>query len=242
MILGEVASALDEFLASAERIAPEQIAAMYLVGGAALDDFSPRLSNIDLVVVSDPSLTADQLRRMMKAEKALDRPGRPPELWYTTWLEIADGPDGRDPAYGPPPPLATPLTRSMLRNDAVAVSGPDWPVVAYDSAGFKTWCAEQLEEERERSEGMMLMRREVTSNVLQGARLAQGAITGRVFSKTEAGETIGPMVSSHFRRILSDTLGYRKGFRTSMYWGPFERKYDARVLLQQLHELVRAEK
>ena len=68
------------------------------------------------------------------------------------------------------------------------------------------------------------------------SRLAEGAVTGRVFSKTEAGEAVGPLLPPHFRRILTDAVGYRKGAHTSMYWGPFERKYDVRSLLHQLLE------
>jgi hypothetical protein len=60
-----------------------------------------------------------------------------------------------------------------------------------------------------------------------------------VLSKTEAGELALSLVPVHFRRILHDAAGYRNGANTSMYWGPFERKYDARQLLRQLVQAVR---
>ncbi|HUE58351.1 MAG TPA: hypothetical protein VMO88_02095, partial [Acidimicrobiales bacterium] len=73
--------------------------------------------------------------------------------------------------------------------------------------------------------------------VLEAARLAHMAITGRVLSKSEAGESITGIVGSRHRRVLVDSVGYRRGAQTSMYWGPFERKYDALALVR---DLVRA--
>jgi hypothetical protein len=41
-------------------------------------------------------------------------------------------------------------------------------------------------------------------------------------------------VSSRHRRVVVDSVGYRQGAQTSMYWGPFERKYDALALARDL--------
>jgi hypothetical protein len=86
--------------------------------------------------------------------------------------------------------------------------------------------------------GLLVMRRAVTPLVLEAARLAQGAVSGRLMSRTEAGESVGPLVSTRYRRILTDAVGFRAGAHTSMYWGPFERKYDALILLQDLAHLA----
>jgi aminoglycoside adenylyltransferase-like protein len=210
------------------------VAAVYLVGGAALDDFSPRQSNVDLVVVSDPPLTAEQVRRLARSEKSLARAHRPAQVWHTSWPEIAD----QSQAGTEVSPLETPLTRNLLRNDATAVFGPDWPVVGYDAHDYRSWCRGRVRDLLKSAEGVMLMRRDVTTLVLEAARLAQGAVTGRVFSKSEGGEAVRPLVPQHFRRILTDAVGYRAGAKTSMYWGPFERKYDARVLVRHLVEVA----
>jgi hypothetical protein len=231
MKLGEVGDPVDTYVGTARRVAPERFAAVYLVGGAALGDYSAKQSNVDLVVVADPTFTPDERHELEKAERPLHRVGRPAEVWYTTWLELADGKPG---GYG----LDTPLTRAMLRNDAIAVYGPDWPVVGFDVAEYRRWCIEQLRGVIDRTDGLMLLRRTVTTLVLSGSRLAQGALTGKVFSKSAAGESVGPLVPAHFRRILTDAVGYRRGAQTSMYWGPFERKYDARALLQRLIEVA----
>ena len=84
--------------------------------------------------------------------------------------------------------------------------------------------------------GLLVLRRAVAPLVLEAARLAQGAITGRVFSKSTAGEAVMPIVSTRQKRILTDAVGYRRGAQTSMYWGPFERKYDALTLVRDLLE------
>ena len=214
-----------------EEAAPDRLAAVYLVGGLALADFSPRLSNIDLVVVCDPPLEPAEVDRLQRAERHLTRAGRLPSVWYAGWDVIADGPTG-DPSTWPP--LETPLTRALLQEEAVAYLGPDWPVVAYDEVEYRAWCLRALEDLVEEPHGLLVMRHDVAPLVLQATRLALGATTGRVYSKSEAGEGGLSLVPPHFRRILHDSAGYRNGASTSMYWGPFERKYDAYQLLRRL--------
>jgi hypothetical protein len=218
-----------------QKVAPDRLAAVYLVGGTALGDFSARQSNFDVVVVSDPPLAPAEVVSLRRAERRLERAGRPAAIWHTGWQALADGPTG-DPAGRHA--LETPLTRALLREEAIAVSGPDWPVVAFDEADYRHWCRAQLRHLAATAEGLMVMRKGVAPLVLQAARLAQGAATGRVFSKSEAGDTAVALVPLHFRRILADAVGYRHGANTSMYWGPFERKYDAQKLIGALVEAV----
>ncbi len=227
---------LAEYVSAVERVAEGRLAAVYLVGGLALGDFSPRQSNVDLVVVCDPPLGAEEVSSLRRAERHLQRAGRPAAVWHTGWDEIADGPTG-DPLTRAP--LETPMTRAMLREEAVAYLGPDWPVVAYDEAEYRDWCRRSLEDLVAGRHGLLVLRRHVSPLVLEAARLAQGAATGRVLSKTEAGEGSIPLLPAHFRRILHDAAGYRNGANFSMYYGPFERKYDTRLLFRQLVEALR---
>jgi hypothetical protein len=289
MLPAGVVGPIDGYLAALRREAGDQLAAVYAVGALALDDFSVKQSNIDLVVVGDPPLTAVQRGQLRRAERGLERAGRPPGLWYTSWEEVAydpgplpavpgnprtaSAPDGSPPApvvatpppVAPPGPLgpgstlpgstlpgsaptgseqvlaatiATPMTRALLRQDPVALMGPDWPVVGYEEADFRAWCSDRLRALVTNRKGLLVLRRAVTPVVLEASRLAQGAITGRVFSKSEAGESIGMIVAPRYRRILTDAVGYRGGAQTSMYWGPFERKYDALVLLRDLLDVA----
>ena len=237
MIPALAADPIGAFVTAVERAAPGRLAAVYLVGGLALADFSARQSNIDLVVVCDPPLSDAEQSGLAGAARSLQRAHRPAQVWYADWDVISDGPSG-DPAARPA--LETPLTRALLTEEAIAYLGPDWPVVAYDEAEYREWCRRSLAELAAANHGMMVLRRGVTPLVLQAARLAQGAATGRVFSKSEAGETATSLVPAHFRRILHDAAGYRNGAQTSMYWGPFERKYDARQLIRRLAEAVDA--
>jgi hypothetical protein len=130
------------------------------------------------------------------------------------------------------------LTRGILRQDPVAVDGPDWPVVGFEPDALRAWALARLRLLVQSSHGLLVMRRAVVPMVLEAARLAQAVNTGRVTSKSAAGEAMIPQVTTPYRRILTDSVGYRRGAQTSMYWGPFERKYDALALLRELLELA----
>ena len=235
MVPVAIAGRFEGYLEAAQRIAPGQVVAVYAVGSLALGDFSERQSNIDLVVVADPRLDQAQMGRLAGAARGLRRAGREAQVWHATWEDLDAGGPGWD-ATGAPPgqALATPLTRAILRHDPLALFGPDWPVVGYEVEAFRTWSAGRLRALVSAPHGLLVWRRAVTPLVLEAARLAQGAITGRVLSKSEAGESVMPIVSSRNRRVLTDAVGYRKGAQTSMYWGPFERKYDALALVREL--------
>ena len=225
-----VATPVDGFVRALDEVAAGQVDAVYAVGGLALDDFSQKQSNIDLVVVGDPGLDDSQRRSLRRAEKGMQRAGRPAQVWHTTWEEISGGPS----TLAEPSRLATPMTWSILRNDPMPLSGPDWPVAWTDDAALRAWALERLRSLATTGQGLLVLRRDVTPLVLEAARLAHISITGRVLSKSEAGESITNIVSSRHRRVVVDSVGYRNGAQTSMYWGPFERKYDALALVRDL--------
>lgn len=225
-----VAGPVDGYVDLLRRELDGAVEAVYAAGSLALGDFSQKQSNIDLVVVADDGLEPEQLRRVRRAEKALDRPARRAAVWYTTWEEVSGGPGSlREPS-----PLATPLTWSILRNDPMPLFGPDWPVSWEDKDALRAWALERLRAMAGAKKGLLVLRRDVGPLVLEAARLAQIAITGRVLSKSEAGESSAAIVSSSHRRVLVDSVGYRQGAQTSMYWGPFERKYDALAVVDDL--------
>ncbi|HLI54247.1 MAG TPA: nucleotidyltransferase domain-containing protein [Acidimicrobiales bacterium] len=229
MLPSAVGVPVDEFLRDLEEEAGGLLAGAYLVGSSALGDFSPRFSNVDVVVVTDPPADPPAVSRMRRAEGRLHRAGRSASVWYTAWEDLASG----DPSGGGGR-LDTPMTRAILRDDAVTLTGPDWPVVAFDDETFRRWCQARLAQVADQAQGLMVFRRGVVPVVLEAARLAEGALSGRVLSKCEAGQIASRLVKSHFRRILTDAVGYRQGATTSMYWGPFERKYDAREVVRHL--------
>jgi hypothetical protein len=225
-----VASPVDGYVGALKEVARDQVSAVYAVGSLALDDFSQKQSNVDLVVVGEPRLDVSQRRWLRRAERSLRRAGRPAQIWHTNWEEVAGGPG----AVEEPSPLATPMTWAILRNDPVPLHGPDWPVAWTDQGELRRWALERLRGLAEGRQGLLLLRRDVGPLVLGAARLAHMAITGRVLSKSEAGESITGIVSSRHRRVVVDSVGYRQGAHTSMYWGPFERKYDALAVVRDL--------
>jgi hypothetical protein len=230
-----IAGMFEGFLEAGRRAAPGQLAAVYAVGSLALGDFSVRQSNVDLVVVSEPRLDRAQLSTMAAAARGLRRAHRDAQVWYASWEDLDAGGPGSGASSGDAP-LANPMTRAILRHDPMALFGPDWPVVGLDPEAFPRWSAGRLQALASASHGLLVLRRAVTPLVLQAAQLAQGAITGRVLSKSEAGEAVMSIVSTRQKRILTDAVGYRRGAQTSMYWGPFERKYDALTLVRDLLE------
>jgi hypothetical protein len=241
MLPSEVSGPVQAYIEALRGDLGHQLAGVYAVGSLALADFSHRQSNIDLVIVTDPPLDAARIEALRRHEKRMARGSRRAEVWYTTWAEIADGPEGDAAGTAPPgAALATPMTWAILRSDPLAIIGPDWPVVWSDPEALRAWARRRLRELVDAAHGLLVMRHDVSPLVLEVARLAQGVLGGKVLSKSEAGETLVNVVSKHYRRILTDSVGYRQGAQFSMYWGPFERKYDALALLRDVAELVAA--
>ncbi len=247
MVPDAITSRIQGYLATLEHLAPAQVAAVYGVGALALDDFSDRQSNIDLVVVANRRPERAEIARLAGAARGLRHAGRPAQVWYVTWEDLDGNGPGSSPRGASTPagstddsPLATPMTRAILRHDPMALFGPDWPVVGFDVSAYRAWALARLQALVASAHGTLVLRRDVVPLVLEAARLAQAAITGRVLSKSEAGELAMPIVSTRHQRLLTDAVGYRHGAQFSMYWGPFERKYDALTLLRDLLEAARS--
>lgn len=234
-----VAGPVDAYVDLLRRELGAKVEAVYAVGSLALGDFSPKQSNVDLAVVWEERPRGELPKALSRAERDIDRPGRPAAVWHTTWEEVSGGPAALPSDFGPPDagepsPLATPLTWAILRNDPMPLFGPDWPVVWEDPPALRSWALDRLNALAAGKHGLLLWRREIGPLVLEAARLAQIVIAGRVLSKSEAGEAVNGLVSSSHRRVLVDSVGYRQGAQTSMYWGPFERKYDALAVVTEL--------
>ena len=186
--------------------------------------------------------TAAELARLAGAARGLRHAGRPAQVWYVDLgRPRPDGPgfsagwgcdcaavERCEPAgdaddAGHPPPRPDGVVRSGLAGGRLRrrhLSGLELP------PGCEALVAS--------AHGTLIFRRDVAPLVLEAARLTQAVITGRVLSKSEAGELAMPIVSTRHQRLLTDAVGYRHGAHFSMYWGPFERKYDALTLLREL--------
>jgi hypothetical protein len=234
------------YLSSVDERLPGRVSGLYVVGSAALGDFSERVSNVDVVVVSDQAWSEADLAVAVSHHGGLKQ-GRPPVVAYVVAGDLILDPrllqrhcyEGGTLAESER--LVNPLTWDILGRGALDLRGPDHAGGWDESGVIKQWAADQLRTtwatklahlDRLAS---MWFRHELSAAVLDVARLAVAANSGTMLSKTEAVRVLEPDVPGRFRRILTDSVGYRGGGKTSMYWGPLERKQNA---MELIHELV----
>jgi hypothetical protein len=234
------------YLAMLDERLPGRVSGLYLVGSLALEDFSERVSNVDVVVVSEEPWSAAELAVAVAAHQGWKR-RRPPVVSYVVSSDLALDPRSLErPCFEGARPVASerlvnPLTWHILDRGALDLRGPDHVSLWNHPDALREWAAGELRTtwavrlpHLDRL-GSMWFRRGVSSAVLDVARLAVTASSGMVVSKTEAVRVLEPDVPGRFRRILTDAVGYRYGGKTSMYWGALERKQHA---LELLHGLV----
>jgi hypothetical protein len=239
----ELQTALFGYLARLDDHLSGVVTGLYVVGSAALGDFQDRTSNLDLVVTADRPWAPDELRTAVAAHPGLGRGrGRPACVAYVTTDDLGADPRGLDrPVFEGSAPVAAdrlinPFTWQLLGSGAVDLRGPDHPVLWDDPDAVRSWAAGRLSAGWSGAgarPGAWWLRRTVSGTVLEAARLAVAA-SGSVVSKVEASRVVRDRVPGRFRRILEDSAGYRMGGRSSMYWGPMERKRDARDLVREL--------
>jgi hypothetical protein len=233
------------FLSMLDERLPGRLTGLYVVGSAALGDYSERVSNLDLVAVSDESWTDSDLALATTFHNLLKAPGAPMVAYLGTGDLATDPRSLERPCYRGTTRVASgelvnPFTWQVLATGAVDLRGPDHPRLWEEPSALAPWATARLqsvwapEVPHLGRVGAMWLRRRVSSVVMEVSRLAVAARTGRALSKTEAARVLEPQVPGRFRRILADAVGYRYGGRTSMYWGPLERKQNALELLREL--------
>jgi hypothetical protein len=82
--------------------------------------------------------------------------------------------------------------------------------------------------------GQLWRRRSLAEDLLEVTRLHVAATRGLAVSKVRSGTLVLDDVAGHFNRVVTDAVGYRSGSRTSMYWGPVERKHHTLELIAEL--------
>jgi hypothetical protein len=226
-------------------LAGDRDSAVYLVGSPALGDVSPRQSNVDLVAVSAEPLRSDQLRQLSTVHKTLRMNARDATVCYTTWASLREPPAEAEAVVyvgqgqAERDQLANPMTWAILANHPCPLHGKEPGTVHSDPDLVRAWCAMRLPGLVHRT-GRLLWRRHLARVVLQSTRCAYGALTGDVVSLRRAGELALPTASHTSARVITDALGYREGANTSMYWGPFERKSNAVILVEDWLRQVEA--
>lgn len=235
MLPPDVLRRLHAFAGDVDRAAPGALAGLYGVGSLALGDFRPPLSNVDALVVSDTAWGPAGLGAVRGATGALRIGHQAPRVACLTWADLTGDPARaaaacfRGRRAVPPGELANSLTWQVLRTAGVCIRGPEYPEIG--AGDLRAWAAERLSgwwggwlaHNRNRP-GALWFRRGTAEVVLEVARLSQAVASGRVVSKLEAGDLAVVSSPSKYQRILKDSVGFRRGDRMSMYWGPFERK------------------
>jgi hypothetical protein len=239
MLPGEAEKNITSWLKVIDRHVPDRVIGCYGVGSLALGDFAPRRSNLDLVAVTDQALTEDERRQTTRVERELHRGLRAPRVAWVTAVDLAGGTvPGKETSEETP--ALTPMTRSILASGPVTFRGPERPVGAVDRTAVAAWFARGLPTlavapgVRSGRSGTLFRRPTLTEVILEVTRHYRGAVTGHVVSKQEAGEHLVPFLPSPLARVLRDALGWHAGGRTSMYWGPIERRTHARSLIAEL--------
>lgn len=247
MLSPDALDRLRRFGAEVDTVAPGALAGLYAVGSLALGDYSPALSNLDVLALSADPWPADRVRAARRAVRHLtgsrrSARHRPARVGYLTWADLALGPTGAGHCYEgaravAPTELLNPLTWHVMRTAAICARGPEYPELW--SGDLRSWAAARLTgywaswiPAASRRPGSLWLRETTTEPVLEATRLVVALRSGRVVSKLEAGTSSVDFVASRSQRILKDAIGHRSGARTSMYWGPFERKSDALLHIQ----------
>ena len=237
MLPADALDRLQRFGAEVDAVAPGSLSGLYAVGSLALGDYVEAQSNFDVLAVSDAPWPAERLRVDRRAVRHLAQARRPARVGYLTWSDLTGGPPGGGACYEgrravPADVLLNPFTWQVMRSAAVCVRGPEYPELW--SGDLRAWAATRLTDHwagwvraSRRRPGRLWLRAATTEVTLEATRLVVALRSGRVVSKLEAGTSAIAAATNRSQRILTDAVGHRSGARTSMYWGPFERRGDA---------------
>jgi hypothetical protein len=225
----DVETQLRRWLERVDAGLPGKITGCYLVGSLAVDDFAPRVSNIDVVVCADGPWGEEERQAVLDTAGALERRGRAAHLDVVSYEELED--------FGTAP---DPYTRDLLY-DAPALRGRRRPPAGVREGDLERWGRDGLVT---RVEPWLRSHRFPTRAwfkagfcpvVLDACRL-HAATKGHVLSLTQAADLVMAEAPGRARRrkVLGEALSYRAGAQTSNYWGPVERKRDALALVGEL--------
>jgi len=218
------------YLALVDEALPERIEGLYLVGSVALADFHPDRSDIGFVAVTADRLGDDDLDALEDGHDRLaDQVRRP---WfsgvYVTWDGLASDPRALDdvPAHHEGRFRRTggfdanPVQWLTLRTHPMAVRGTDEPEVWTEPDAVRDWTLANLDtywepwvaRQRKLVRGtMMLSDWAVGWGVLGVPRLHYTLATGKVASKTEAGEYALSTFEDRWAAIVGEALRLRRG-------------------------------
>lgn len=233
-----------------QRHVPALVESLHIVGSAADGDFRPGRSDLDFVaILSRPATTGDlEALTIVHRLYASDLTFPPLDgIWLTT-AELAAGPDvaGDGPTTHAGHFLEqshgnrNPITWLALRQQPLTVLGepPDRAALWYDAERVASWACENVEsywtswlQRASKTFGgtglAMLGQAAPMWGVLGISRLHYTLATGRIASKSTAGEHALTAFDPRWQRILRESLRIRRGERGSLYRNPLTRRREA---------------
>lgn len=242
----EVTRMAEHYADAVDLAMPGRLAGLYLVGSAALGDWQEKLSNVDVVVVA-ASWDDAGVNAALVPRATLGDGGGPCRLAFVTFAELEASPAAASPVCYEggrridSAEFATPLTWRILAEDSVCIRGPEYFPVHHADEELRSWASGRLAGRWRawvatagRVPGQLWVRRSLAEDLLEVTRLHVAATRGQAVSKLRSGSLALDDVPGRFHRVVTDALGYRRGSRTSMYWGPVERKHHTLDLIGEL--------
>ena len=246
----EVGFAAGELTRLLQRHVPGLVDGLHLIGSAADGDFRPGRSDLDFAAVLSRPASPDDLEALTIIHRlyASDLTFPPLDGIWLTAAELAAGPDSA--THGPTTQSGdfvgdgrgnrNPVTWLALRQQPLTVLGepPDRTALWYDPQRLASWTCENVEDywagwlqRASRPLGAaglaMLGQAAPMWGVLGISRLHFTLATGRIASKSGAGEHAQSVFDQRWQRIIAEALRIRRGTGSPRYRNPLARRREA---------------
>jgi len=222
----DVAARLAVFIDRLDRALPGRVEAAWLEGSLALDDFHPRVSDVDLVLVTRAPVAPAECARVRRWQSRRERP--PIAVAWWTWDEVAMT-AARD--------CARIVSAAILHRHGIALRGPHPSTVVPDVAAadlvgamlqnldyWRAWRRRALR----RPIGYLksLHPQSVAWGVLGVPRQYVTVREGRVVSKLAAAAYVRERFAPRWHRVLDEAVRLRTGAPGPRYASPFARRRE----------------
>lgn len=240
--------ATGHLIALLQRNTGDLIQSLHLIGSIADGDFRPGRSDLDFVAVLSRELTDDDAEALVVVHRSYRTDPTLPSLdgvWLTA-EELRAGPDAV--ADGPTSQQGdfvvvargnrNPVTWFSLPDSVELIGELDHDALWRDRERLVSWVRDNAQSYWRRwlssASGIspaMLGRAAPMWGVLGISRLAYTKATGKIASKSAAGEWALTAFDLRWRPIIEEVLAYRRG-EPSKYGNPFARRRDALAFVE----------
>ncbi len=233
----EAAARIGSYLTSVDALLPGRVDAAWIEGSIALGDFQPRISDIDIVLVTRGQLPAPrELRRVHSG-------GRPRlAVDWLRWDSLA--------TLGASGSLRV-VTAATLHRYGIVVRGPHPATVVPDidravltdamRSNLESYWVEWLRRARRNLVERLttLHPRRIEWGVLGVPRQYVSIVEGDIVSKSAAGRYVRTRFDGRWARIVDEALRLRLGGPGANYASPFERRREMLAFLEYAIERTR---